>query len=64
VATQNNPSGTTDEATISWQKSLYDPGYVNAMSHFYRGELGHHQQYRHYHDRVFKPRGAAPDLLF
>jgi len=40
VATQNNPTGTTDEATISWQKSLYDPGYVNAMSHFYRGELG------------------------
>jgi uncharacterized membrane protein len=40
VATQNNPGGTTDEATISWQKSLYDPGYVNAMSHFYRGELG------------------------
>jgi uncharacterized membrane protein len=39
VATQNNPGGTTDEATISWQKSLYDPGYVNAMSHFYRGEL-------------------------
>src|SRR4051795_2492595 len=30
----------TDEATISWQKSLYDPGYVNAMSHFYRGEMG------------------------
>ena len=28
------------EATISLQKSLYDPGYVNAMSHFYRGELG------------------------
>jgi uncharacterized membrane protein len=40
VATENNPIGTTDEATISWQKSLYDPGYVNAMSHFYRGELG------------------------
>jgi len=40
VATQNNPGGLTDEATISWQKSLYDPGYVNAMSHFYRGELG------------------------
>jgi len=39
VATQNNPAGTTDEATVSWQKSLYDPGYVNAMSHFYRGEL-------------------------
>jgi uncharacterized membrane protein len=40
VATQNNPGGFTDEATISLQKSLYDPGYVNAMSHFYRGELG------------------------
>ncbi len=39
MATQNNPGGTSDEATISWQKSLYDPGYVNAMSHFYRGEL-------------------------
>ena len=39
MATQNNPAGPTDEATISWQKSLYDPGYVNAMSHFYRGEL-------------------------
>jgi uncharacterized membrane protein len=39
VATQNNPGGMSDEATISWQKSLYDPGYVNAMSHFYRGEL-------------------------
>jgi uncharacterized membrane protein len=40
VATQNNPGGLTDEATISLQKSIYDPGYVNAMSHFYRGELG------------------------
>ena len=39
MATQNNLGGPTDEATISWQKSLYDPGYVNAMSHFYRGEL-------------------------
>jgi len=39
VATQNNPTGPTEETTISWQKSLYDPGYVNAMSHFYRGEL-------------------------
>ncbi|HEX4631898.1 MAG TPA: DUF2270 domain-containing protein [Chthoniobacterales bacterium] len=39
MATQNNPGGTSDEATISWQKSIYDPGYVNAMSHFYRGEL-------------------------
>jgi uncharacterized membrane protein len=40
VATQNIPSGLSEEATISLQKSLYDPGYVNAMSHFYRGELG------------------------
>jgi uncharacterized membrane protein len=40
VATQNNPGRLTDEATISLQKSIYDPGYVNAMSHFYRGELG------------------------
>ena len=39
MATQNNPTGPTEETTISWQKSLYDPGYVNAMSHFYRGEL-------------------------
>ena len=29
-----------DEATFSLQHSVYDPGYVNAMSHFYRGELG------------------------
>jgi uncharacterized membrane protein len=40
VATEKNPMGLTDEATLSLQKSLYDPGYVNAMSHFYRGELG------------------------
>ncbi|MEP6699509.1 MAG: DUF2270 domain-containing protein [Verrucomicrobiota bacterium] len=40
MATQNNPGGLSEEATISLQKSLYDPGYVNAMSHFYRGELG------------------------
>ncbi len=40
VATENIPGAPTDEATISLQKSLYDPGYVNAMSHFYRGELG------------------------
>ncbi len=30
----------TDEPTHSVQGSLYDQGYVNAMSHFYRGELG------------------------
>ena len=40
VATANNPEGLSEEATISLQKSIYDPGYVNAMSHFYRGELG------------------------
>ena len=28
------------ETTVSLQRSIYDPGYVNAMSHFYRGELG------------------------
>src|SRR5207302_883417 len=40
VATEKTASAPTDEATISLQRSLYDPGYVNAMSHFYRGELG------------------------
>ncbi|MEY2562101.1 MAG: hypothetical protein QOH88_294, partial [Verrucomicrobiota bacterium] len=40
MATQNQSAGLSEEATISLQKSLYDPGYVNAMSHFYRGELG------------------------
>ena len=40
MATEKTASASTDEATISLQRSLYDPGYVNAMSHFYRGELG------------------------
>jgi uncharacterized membrane protein len=40
VANENTPVGSSKEATISMQHSLYDPGYVNAMSHFYRGELG------------------------
>jgi uncharacterized membrane protein len=40
VATENTPLTATDEATISLQQSIYDPGYVNAMSHFYRGEMG------------------------
>jgi uncharacterized membrane protein len=40
VATEKDSSELSNEATISLQKSLYDPGYVNAMSHFYRGELG------------------------
>ncbi len=39
VATENISEVLTDEAQISLQKSIYDPGYVNAMSHFYRGEL-------------------------
>jgi uncharacterized membrane protein len=40
VSTDNIAGAPTDEATISLQKSVYDPGYVNAMAHFYRGELG------------------------
>jgi uncharacterized membrane protein len=31
--------GQTEEKTVSVQRSIYDPGYVNAMSHFYRGEI-------------------------
>ncbi|HEX8281226.1 MAG TPA: DUF2270 domain-containing protein [Chthoniobacterales bacterium] len=40
MANQNTPAGSNDERTVSLQRSIYDPGYVNAMSHFYRGELG------------------------
>jgi uncharacterized membrane protein len=41
VANENTPpEGSTTERTVSLQHSVYDPGYVNAMSHFYRGELG------------------------
>ena len=40
MATENVVPGTTEETTVSVQRSIYDPGYVNAMSHFYRGELG------------------------
>jgi uncharacterized membrane protein len=40
VATENTQPLMSEEATVSLQRSLYDPGYVNAMSHFYRGELG------------------------
>ena len=40
MATENTPPGSNDERTVSLQRSIYDPGYVNAMSHFYRGELG------------------------
>jgi uncharacterized membrane protein len=40
VATENTPPPRNEEATVSLQRSIYDPGYVNALSHFYRGELG------------------------
>src|SRR5260370_33916705 len=40
VATQDTAVAAKEERTVSLQRSLYDPGYVNAMSHFYRGELG------------------------
>jgi uncharacterized membrane protein len=40
VATQNPSSTSSEERTVSFQRSIYDPGYVNAMSHFYRGEMG------------------------
>jgi uncharacterized membrane protein len=40
VADNPQSSGPHQETTMSVQTSLYDPGYVNAMSHFYRGELG------------------------
>ena len=40
MATEKSASAQTNEATVSVQRSIYDPGYVNAMSHFYRGELG------------------------
>src|SRR6266516_2916298 len=40
VATQNTAVASSEERTVSFQRSLYDPGYVNAMPHFYRGEMG------------------------
>ena len=40
LATQDTAVAPKEERTVSVQRSLYDPGYVNAMSHFYRGELG------------------------
>ena len=36
----NENHNPTDQAAPSDHGSLYDQGYVNAMSHFYRGELG------------------------
>ena len=40
MATEKTSTEATEEATVSLQRSIYDPGYVNAMSHFYRGEMG------------------------
>ena len=40
MATENSVPAATEETTVSLQRSIYDPGYVNAMSHFYRGEMG------------------------
>ena len=40
MATENSAATTTEETHVSLQRSIYDPGYVNAMSHFYRGEMG------------------------
>jgi uncharacterized membrane protein len=40
VAIENSVPLTNQETTVSLQHSIYDPGYVNAMSHFYRGEMG------------------------
>jgi uncharacterized membrane protein len=39
VATENSVPAPNQERTVSLQRSIYDPGYVNAMSHFYRGEM-------------------------
>jgi uncharacterized membrane protein len=39
VATPDTTAAPKEERTVSFQRSLYDPGYVNAMSHFYRGEM-------------------------
>lgn len=46
VATQDTVVAPKEERTVSFQRSLYDPGYVNAMSHFYRGELGRSMVWR------------------
>ena len=40
MATENTGLAENEERTVSFQRSIYDPGYVNAMSHFYRGEMG------------------------
>lgn len=40
VANETTAWDRSEERTVSLQQSFYDPGYVNAMSHFYRGEMG------------------------
>jgi uncharacterized membrane protein len=40
VANETTALERSEERTVSFQRSIYDPGYVNAMSHFYRGEMG------------------------
>jgi uncharacterized membrane protein len=40
VANETTALERNEERTVSLQRSIYDPGYVNAMSHFYRGEMG------------------------
>src|SRR3954447_4536250 len=40
VANENTQTPSSVERSVSVQRSIYDPGYVNALSHFYRGELG------------------------
>ena len=40
MATENTALAENEERTVSFQRSIYDPGYVNAMAHFYRGEMG------------------------
>ena len=46
MATQDTAVAPKEERTVSLQRSIYDPGYVNAMSHFYRGELGRSMVWR------------------
>src|SRR5215208_5700437 len=46
MATQDTAIAPKEERTVSLQRSVYDPGYVNAMSHFYRGELGRSMVWR------------------
>lgn len=40
VANENTQTPSNVERSVSVQRSIYDPGYVNALSHFYRGEMG------------------------